>query len=177
VAILGADDNSLICESQWVSLSSVRYDLARIGYEGAEMLDGLMRGRAPEESLKLIPPQGITVRQSTDALAVNDPLVRAALTYMRVHLRESIGTNEIADHLGVSRRLLELRFREQMHSSIREHLIRTRLAEAKELLSSSQEPIETIAALTGFCNAPHFSRTFKRDVGLTPSQYRTERAG
>lgn len=174
VAILGADDNALICESQWVTLSSVRYDLARIGYEGAEMLDGLIEGRRPKEMLKLIPPQGITVRQSTDALAATDPLVRSALTYMKAHLREAIGTNEIADHLGVSRRLLELRFREQMHSSIREHLIRTRLAEAKDLLTSSEEPIETIAALTGFCNAPHFSRTFKRDVGLTPSQYRAE---
>ncbi len=176
VAILGADDNVLICESQWVTLSSVRYDLARIGYEGAAMLDQLIKGEPIEARLKLIPPQGITVRQSTDALAATDPLVRQALAYLHAHLRESIGTNEIADKLGVSRRLLELRFRAQMHSSIREYLIRTRIAEARRMLSSTQEPIETIAALTGFCNAPHFSRSFKRDTGMTPTQYRVQQA-
>ena len=174
VAILGADDNALICESQWVTLSSVRYDLARIGYDGAAMLDQMIKGEPILERLKLIPPQGITVRQSTDALAATDPLVREALAYLHAHLRRSIGTNEIAEYLGVSRRLLELRFRAQMHSSIREYLIRSRIAEARHLLTSSSEPVETIAALTGFCNAPHFSRTFKRDTGLTPTRYRAQ---
>ncbi len=176
VAILGADDNALICESQWVTLSSVRYDLARIGYEGAAMLDQIINGQSIPERLKLIPPQGITVRQSTDALAATDPLVREALAYLHAHLRKPIGTNEIAEKLGVSRRLLELRFRAQMHSSIREYLIRSRIAEARNLLASTEEPIETIAALTGFCNAPHFSRSFKRDAGITPTQYRARQA-
>jgi LacI family transcriptional regulator len=157
-----------------VTLSSVRYDLARIGYDGAAMLDQMIKGEPILERLKLIPPQGITVRQSTDALAATDPLVREALAYLHAHLRRSIGTNEIAEHLGVSRRLLELRFRAQMHSSIREYLIRSRIAEARHLLTSSSEPVETIAALTGFCNAPHFSRTFKRDTGLTPTRYRAQ---
>ncbi|TVP78627.1 MAG: helix-turn-helix domain-containing protein [Puniceicoccaceae bacterium] len=174
IALLGADDNALICDSQWVSLSSVRYDLGRIGYEGAAMLDRLIAGEVLETRLKLIPPQGITVRQSTDALAVADPLIREALAYLQAHLRHSIGTTQIADHLGVSRRLLELRFRAAMHSSIREYLIRCRLAEARRMLSSGREPIETIAALTGFCNAPHFSRTFKREFGLTPSEFRSQ---
>ena len=176
VAILGADDNALICESQWVTLSSVRYDLSRIGYEGAAMLDQLIEGKPLQTRLQLIPPQGVTVRQSTDALAATDPLVRAALAYLQEHLRKSIGTSEIAESLGVSRRLLELRFRAQMHSSIREYIIRSRIAEARRMLVATQEPIETIAALTGFCNAPHFSRTFKRDTGLTPTRYRAQQA-
>jgi len=176
VAILGADDNKLICESQWVTLSSVRYDLSRIGFEGAAMLDDLIEGRSIKSRLKLIPPQGVTVRQSTDALAATDPLVRKALSFVHEHLRRPIGTVEIAESLAVSRRLLELRFRAQMHSSIREYIIRSRIEEARKLLVSTHEPIETIAALTGFCNAPHFSRTFKRDTGLTPSRYRAEQA-
>lgn len=176
VAILGADDNALICDSQWVTLSSVRYDLSRIGYEGAAMLDRLVRGEPLEERLKLIPPQGVTVRQSTDALAATDALVRDALTYLHANLRKPIGTAEIADSLSVSRRLLEMRFRAQMHSSIREYIIRSRIAAARQLLTGTQEPVETIAALTGFCNAPHFSRTFKRDTGLTPTRYRAEQA-
>jgi len=172
IAILGADDNPLICESQSVTLSSVRYDLSRIGYEGAAMIDQLMKGEALDEKLKLIPPDGITVRQSTDALAVTDELIRTVLRYLQNNLRLTLGTDAIAEKLGISRRSLELRFREQMHRSIREHLIHLRIESAKHQLKNTREPIETIAALTGFCNAPHFSRTFKQHVGRSPSQFR-----
>ena len=172
IAILGADDNSLICENQAVPLSSVRHDLERIGYEGAAMLDQLMAGEVLTERLKLIQSRGIAIRQSTDALAVTDPLIRTVLTYLKTYYRSSIGTDEIAAHFEISRRHLETRFREHMHRSIREYLIQVRIDEAKTLLNYSKEPIETIAALTGFCHAPHFSSTFKKHVGLSPTQYR-----
>ncbi|MGB0416834.1 MAG: substrate-binding domain-containing protein [Coraliomargarita sp.] len=172
VAILGADDNKLICESQAVPLSSVAYDLSTIGYEGAAMLDQLMAGETLKETRKLIRPKGITVRQSTDAMAVTDPLIRKVIDYLKSEYRLPLGTDALAAHFGVSRRQLEMRFREQMHCSIREQLIRIRIHEAKELLDFSREPVETIAALTGFCHAPHFSSTFKKHVGLSPTQYR-----
>ena len=94
------------------------------------------------------------------------------LRYLEENLRRSIGTDTLAEHFGVSRRSLEMRFRQQMHGSIREHLIRIRLKEATRLLKYTEEPVETIAALTGFCNAPHFSRSFKSETGMSPSQYR-----
>ena len=75
---------------------------------------------------------------------------------------------------GISRRSLETRFRDSMHTSIREHLISIRIDEAKRLLSYTDEPIETIAALTGFCHAPHFSNTFKKQEGLSPIRYRNQ---
>ncbi len=172
IAILGADDNPLICENQAVPLSSVRHDLRRIGYEGAAMLDRLMNGEALEERLKLIQPKGIAIRKSTDALAVTDALIREVLVYLKTHYKRSLGTAEIAEHFGISRRNLEVRFRGHMHCSIREYLIRVRIGEAKALLNYSKEPVETIAALTGFCHAPHFSSTFKKHVGVSPTQYR-----
>jgi LacI family transcriptional regulator len=172
IAILGADNNKLICENQAVPLSSVRHDLRTIGYEGAAMLDRLMDGQKLEQRLKLIPPRGIAVRQSTDALAVTDPLIRKLLEYLKTHFKHSIGTAELAEMFGVSRRSLEVRFRESMHSSIREHLIGIRIQEAKRMLNYTNEPIETIAALTGFCHAPHFSNTFKKQEGISPIRYR-----
>jgi LacI family transcriptional regulator len=174
IAILGADDNRLICENQAVPLSSVRHDLKTIGYEGAAMLDQLMNGKKLKQRLKLIPPRGITVRQSTDALAVTDPLIRELLEYLKTNYKRSIGTLELAEMYGISRRSLEMRFRESMHSSIREHLIGIRIEEAKRLLHYTNEPIETIAALTGFCHAPHFSNTFKKQTGLSPIRYRNQ---
>lgn len=172
VALLGADDNVLICENQVVPLSSVRHDLETIGYEGAAMLDQLMDGQVLDQRMRLVPPKGLRVRQSTDMLAVSDPTIREVVTHLKVNYRKAISTDGLAEQFGLSRRSLEIRFREQMHCSIRECLIRIRIAEAKPLLSRSNESIETIAALTGFCHAPHFSNTFKQQVGCSPTRYR-----
>jgi LacI family transcriptional regulator len=174
IAILGTDDNRLICENQAVPLSSVRHDLKTIGYEGAIMLGKLMSGQKLNKTLKLIPPSGITIRKSTNALAVTDPLIRKLLKYLQTHFRRSIGTTEIAEVFSVSRRNLEKRFRKSMHCSLHDYLIKIRINEAKRLLQYTSEPIETIAALTGFCHAPHFSNTFKKKIGIPPSHFRNQ---
>jgi Transcriptional regulator containing an amidase domain and an AraC-type DNA-binding HTH domain len=123
----------------------------------------------------MIEPDGVAVRQSTDFLAVSDRLIRQALAYMEQHYRRSIGAGEIASELGVSRRTLELRFRKALSTSPKDRLIEIRLNKAKNLLEQGREPIESIAALTGFCHAPHFSKSFKRAYGLSPSKYRALR--
>lgn len=172
VALLGADDNALICENQAVPISSVRHDLETIGYEGAAMLDRLMQGKVVRERIKLIPPRGIRIRQSTDTLAVSDSSIRQVITYLKNNYRHAISTDLLAEQFKLSRRSLETRFRQQMHCSIRECLIRIRITEAKHLLSTTNESIEAIAALAGFCHAPHFSNTFKQIVGYSPTGYR-----
>ncbi|MEM1221870.1 MAG: DNA-binding transcriptional regulator [Verrucomicrobiota bacterium] len=172
VALLGADDNALICENQVVPLSSVQHDLETIGYEGAAMLDRLIKGEMIETSICFIPPKGIRVRQSTDTLAVSDKIIRKLVLYLKNNYRDSISTDALADLFQISRRSLETRFRQEMHCSIRECLIRIRIAEAKRLLATTKESIETIAALTGFCHAPHFSNTFRKAEGRSPTLYR-----
>lgn len=174
IAILGADNNALICENQAVPLSSVRHDLETIGYKGAEMLDQLMAGKVLKERIRYIPPKGIQIRKSTDMLAVSDPLIRQLIVYLKSNYRQSISTDLLAQNFGISRRALESRFRSQMHASIRECLIRIRIQEAKRRLVTTGDSIETIAALTGFCHAPHLSNTFKSSVGCSPSQYRSD---
>jgi LacI family transcriptional regulator len=173
IAILGADDNRLICENQLVPLSSVRHDLQTIGYRGAALLDQLMRGITPKNKLTLIQPKGITIRQSTDYLAVTDPLILRVLDYLKSNLRRPIGTNDLVREFDTSRRSLETKFRAAMHCSVREHLIQIRLKEAQKLLRTSTEPVEQIAAMTGFCHSPHFSNTFKKKFGITPKSFRT----
>lgn len=174
IAILGADDNTLICENQVIPLSSVRHDLRKIGYEGAALLNQLMQGKRPSQRVQLIPPKGIAIRQSTNRLAVMDPLIREVLTYLSTHFRRSIGTDELAEHFKLSRCSLEGRFRSNMHCSIREHLIRIRLKEAVNQLQFTDETIETIAAMTGFCHASHFSNTFKKHYKQSPKQFRNQ---
>ena len=99
-------------------------------------------------------------------------MIREILKYLKANFRHSIGTAELADIFGVSRRNIEKHFRENMHCSLHEYLINVRIDEAKRFLLFTSDPIETIAALTGFCHAPHFSNTFKKKTGVSPSKYR-----
>ncbi|MDZ8120526.1 DNA-binding transcriptional regulator [Pontiella agarivorans] len=171
-AILGVDNNLLICEHQPVPLSSINHDHERIGYEGAQLLAQIMNGIPPKQGIIYIEPAGITQRASTNALATNDPLVRQAMSYLIENLRHAIGTPEIAAELGVSRRTLEQRFRATLGSSIHRKLTEQRLKKAENLLCTSQHSVEEIAALCGFCHAPHLSRVFKKEYGLPPLAYR-----
>lgn len=171
-AILGVDNNALICENQPVPLSSINHDLERIGFEGARLLNELMNGApAPDEPL-LIEPTGIAKRQSTDTLAVSDPIVRKALEYMESRLRVSIGVDDIARAIHVPRRNLEARFRQTLRVGVHGKLLELRLQRAESMLRESTESIENISALTGFANAPHLSRTFKKCFGLSPIKLR-----
>lgn len=177
IAILGAYNNTLICENKAIPLSSVRHNLQTIGYEGAAMLDQLMAGKNLKERIRFFPPKGIKIPQSTDMLAISDPVIRELITYLKTDYQRSISTDMLAQRFGISRRSLESRFRAQMHCSIRESIIRIRIQEGKRRLAGGSESIETIAALSGFCHAPHFSNTFKLVVGCSPTQYRRKSPG
>jgi LacI family transcriptional regulator len=171
-AILGVDNNPLICEHLPVPLSSINHDHERIGYEGALLLNQIMAGRPPENEFVYIEPAGVTLRASSDALATGDPLVRKAVSYLQEHLREPVSTPDVAAALGVSRRTLELRFKTALGCSPHSKLTELRLTRAAGLLADSRKPVEEISALCGFCHGPHLCRVFKQQYGVPPLAYR-----
>ena len=73
VAVVGVDNEELVCQLAYPPLSSVVPDAKRIGYVAAERLDRMMKGEAAEERLTLIPPVNVVVRQSSDVTAIADP--------------------------------------------------------------------------------------------------------
>ena len=172
VAVLGVDNNPIICENQIVPISSVNHNMERIGYAGAALLDRLMEGGVPPKSPILIAPQGITLRRSTDTVAVNDPILRAAMAFIKTHLDEPIGAPQIADGIGISRLRLDRLFAKELKTSVGHEITRQRLVQAKLLLRNSDSPLSEIAEQTGFCNAAYLANVFRRETGLTPGSWR-----
>jgi LacI family transcriptional regulator len=172
VAILGVDNDSLVCENVRVPLSSVRHDRVRIGYEGSALLDRLIRGGKAPSAPVLIPPCGVELRASTDAFASSDPLVRAAVTFFRGNLGRSIGVDDASAAVGLPRHQLERHFASVLNESVHATLMRLRLFEVKRLLALTDMPVKEIAARTGFCHAQHLSNAFKRFEGSAPQDYR-----
>jgi len=180
VAILGIGGDTLICDNQPVPLSSIEHDQERTGYEGAALLDRLMsgegnrkRGTGKRERVTiLIPPTGITVRASTDRMAVSSPVLRQALAFIKAHLSKPIGIDQIAEAIGTSRATLDRLFRDEIGRSAGQEILRQRLALVRQLLANDTLTLAQIAAECGFCNQAYLSNLFHKDTGLTPRNWR-----
>ena len=181
VAILGIGGDTLICENQVVPLSSVEHDQDRTGYEGATLLDHLMsRRHAPSTKHSalgtiLIPPTGITVRASTDRMAVSSPVLRKALAFIKQNLSSPIGIDQIAESIGTSRATLDRLFKSEMEHSAGQEILRQRLALSKTLLGNESLSIARVAAECGFCNQAYLTNVFRAETGLTPKAWRRAR--
>jgi len=172
VAVLGVDNNPIICENQIVPISSVNHNMERIGYAGAALLDRMMEGGAAPKRPTLIAPQGITLRRSTDTVAVNDPILRSAMAFIAAHLSEPIGAPQTAEGIGISRLRLDRLFAKELEISVGREIMRQRLVKAKLLLRNTDRSLSEIAGQTGFCNAAYLANLFRRETGMTPGAWR-----
>ncbi|MGJ8641604.1 MAG: substrate-binding domain-containing protein [Opitutaceae bacterium] len=171
-AIMGVDNNQLVCEVQSVPLSSIDRDASGIVMEGARLLQTAMDGEAIPSETTIIPAKGVICRASSDELMLEDDIVRDALRYLKNNLSEKIGTPEVAAELGVSRSLLNQRFNTVLKVSLHKSLMRMRLLKAAELLTYTRWSMEQISAETGFSHASHLSNSFKAHFKQSPLTYR-----
>jgi len=172
LALLGADDDELVCELCSPPLSSVDVGAFHVGYEAALLLDRLMQGEPPPGSPIMVPPVRVVTRRSTDTLALPDAMVARALQFIREHACDPVGAAEVAATLPVSRRVLERRFRAHLERSILEEIVETRLRRAKELLLDSMLPIAEVAWRSGFGYVQQFNAVFRRAMDCSPLDYR-----
>jgi LacI family transcriptional regulator len=174
IAIMGVDDDELLCEFATPPISSVRIPAVRIGYEAARLLESLMAGRkAPPKAIHLL-PTGITVRHSTDLLAVQDPELAEALRFIRSHAREPINVEDVVEEVAICRTLLERRFRAALGRTPLEEIHRVKIEQAKQLLAESNLSIPTVATSSGFRDGKHLHAVFVRYVGCPPIRYRAQ---
>lgn len=176
VAVIGADNNLMVCESRLPSLSSVDLNAEKIGYEAAAMMEQLLAGVALRHKHVIVPPRGIVTRMSSDVLAVESRDVAAALRYVGDHFSESISVGDIARAAGVSRGYLSRSFRKHLRCSIGEELRRRRLQHAQTLLLDRTLTLQEIASSAGFVDAPHLCRLFAELTGMTPGAWRNKHA-
>jgi len=171
-AILAGDSDELLCEVSTPPLSAVSLACERIGYEAAAMLHQMMEGKhAPSEPV-LIPPHGVTSRQSTDFLAIDDPLIVRALRFIQNHTQHGIGVDDILREVPLSRRSLEIQFKAYLGRTPAEEIRRVQLERAKELLLNRDLSITEVALSSGFSNATRFGIAFRKKYGTTPRNFR-----
>ncbi|HEX4124896.1 MAG TPA: DNA-binding transcriptional regulator [Tepidisphaeraceae bacterium] len=172
VAVIGVDDDDLHVEICNPPLSSIPHQYDRLAHEAAELLRRLIAGEAPPDRPVLIAPGALVVRQSSDTTASHDPLVAEAARFIRQHLAEATGVKDLLGELAVSRSLLDQRFHQMLGRSAAEEIRRARIERARQLLAGSDLPTPLVASQSGFSSAWQFSKTFRRETGKTPTEYR-----
>ncbi len=174
VAVLGVDNDELLCALTPPPLSSIIPNTQRAGWEAAALLAVLMKGGKVAPGPLLVPPLGVAVRQSTEVLAVDDPQVARALRYIREHDCEGIGVADVLRQCPMARRALEARMKALLGRTPHEEIQRVQLNRVKELLSGTDLALAQIAERAGFKHTEYLSVVFKREIGLPPSAYRQE---
>jgi LacI family transcriptional regulator len=171
-AVLGVDNDELLCELADQPMSSIIPDTRRTGYEAARLLDQMMSGQTIAPGAYLIPPLGIATRLSTDVLATDDTDISTAVRFIRSHAVEGINVDDVLRAVPLSRRVLEARFQKVLGRTPHEEITRTRLERVKELLTETDLSLTAVAHRTGYKHVEYLSVVFKRETGMPPGEYR-----
>ena len=171
LAVLGTDNDEVLCESVTPSLSSIALDGRNAGMLCAKLLDMHMRGRKVEPLVDLAFP-GVVTRQSTDETLVPDRFIAKALAIVRRDLSVGHTIADIAKELHVSRRTLETKAHVVLGTTLKNEINRIRLNEAVHLISNTDLSIQAVAERCGFCCASHLNTRFKATFGYSPSVFR-----
>lgn len=172
VTVLGVNNDALICETTIPPLSSIAVDDERAGYEAAHLLDRLMHGKERRGRAVRYGPKGVVSRTSTADLHVSDRLVIRALEFIRINSGLNIRVSDVAEHLAVTPRWAESRFKQALGHSLHQEIHSVRMATARTMVEAADRPLAEIAARCGFRSASHLCKLFKEAYGCTMSSLR-----
>ena len=128
IAVVGVDNDSLLCDLATPPLSSVVFNAERGGYEAAALLEKMMSGQVKKPRRIVVEPLYVVSRHSTDVLALDDPEIITAMRFIRNHAGQRIRVRDVAEFVGFSRRTLEVRFQKALGRSLNAEIQRVRLA-------------------------------------------------
>ena len=172
IAILGVDNDELLCNISTPKLSSIVIDAENGGYRTAQVLDKLITENIKKTVNITVPPIQVITRESTQKYVIQEKYVKIAVDYIKEHYADDISVNTILDLVPISRRVFEKRFKENTGESIYRFIVKYRIEKFSMLLLSSDDPIEDLAVSCGFSDFKNISRCFMKYKGVTPSEFR-----
>ena len=173
VAVIGVDNDELICPRTPPPLTSIQPDHERIGELAAEKLNEMLEGRRLSKPEYIsVGVKRIEVRESTSPVTQSGKLDQRALAFIQAHYAESIRPQDVVKELKVSRRLADLRFSEIQGESIGKAILRTRLEAARRLLVTTNNTLGSIANSCAFRKLERLNAAFKRQYGMSMTAYR-----
>jgi LacI family transcriptional regulator len=174
VAVVGSGNDAVLCTLTNPPMSSIELGAAKIGYEATALLAQLMRSKKRNRKpvQVILPPVGVVTRHSSDVLAVDDPAVADAVSFIRENACRPIMVEDVLRHVGLSRTVLDLRFKAALGRTTKAEVLRVQLETARRLLFESNLSLDTVARQSGFSSAKYMGDAFARVLGIRPGEYR-----
>ena len=176
IGVISANDDETVCEMARPALSSIRLPWRRLAAEAVQAIESIWAGKAPSAPV-LVPPLEIVARGSSSYEAVGDPVVRRAMQRLAGEIATIFSVEDWAARIGVSRRVLERRFRTVLGRSPHAMIRHERVERAKHLLSTTDLPVSIIAERCGFQSNERLTVNFGECVGVAPATYRRDSRG
>ena len=173
VAVIGAENDELICTLANPALSSVAINGVRAGYQAAELLDALMSGeKKMRQQAIIVEPTHIEVRQSTQTFGIADIEVAKAINFIKLHCRELIQVSDVVNVTNYGRRGLEKKFQRLLRRSIHDEIRKARIELIAKMLRETSKTISEIAESVGWLSVNNIARYFKQEKGISLLEYR-----
>jgi len=171
-AIIGVDNDEILCNMSNPPITSIDVDIERGGYEAAAMATQMMHDPSYAGNDIILQPLHIVTRESSNLITTKDLQVHNALTFIHSNLDHKIQVSDVLKHVAMSRRLLEQRFLKATGKTIYQYISEQRIDYFARLLLDTDEPIGNLAARMDDPDPKSLSRRFKELKGCTPSEYR-----
>ncbi|MEX2593744.1 MAG: DNA-binding transcriptional regulator [Anditalea sp.] len=171
VAVLGVDNDEMLCELSDPPLSSIALDIEKGGYDSAKLLENMIRGMHGHYDIVVKPTQVIT-RQSTDIYATNDVHIASTLRFIHKNIEKNLHVDEIVKQVPLSRRSLEKRFLQITGLPVYKYIFNLRMEKFTQKLLETDQTIFEIALDMGLNDSKNIARQFKQVKGCNPIEYR-----
>lgn len=172
ISILGVDNDKIVCNISDPPLSSISQNIEKGGYEAAALIERLYNKEETNPQDIVIEPMNIVNRLSTDYYPTSDPHILTVLNYIHRNLSKPLNVDDLVALVPLSRRLLEIRFRQATRQSIHQYISTLRMERFAQLLQATSDPVSDVATQVGIDNIKNLSRQFKLAKGCTPQAYR-----
>lgn len=171
IALLGVDNDEAICKLSSPNISSINQEVEKGGYEVARLIDNMISNPMVNWEDIVVCSSNIITRPSSDILVNEDPDMSKVLRFIHENMAMDISVDDIVAQVPMCRRLLEIKFRKEIGSSIYSYLTKARVERVAELLSAGYS-VSAAAFELGCSDIKNLSRIFKRVMGMSPSEYR-----
>lgn len=178
IAVLGVDDDHMLCSFTTPKVSSVDPDAFSIGWAAAKTLDRMMRGERirTKHGFVSVPPKDIIARASTETYPYDPPWISDALVFIRKNIARSVNAADVFAHLGLSHTVVERTFKKVLGSTLQREIMKARVEAAQHLLQTTQLPANEIGLRCGFRSSQYFCRNFAALTGCPPQAFRDRKA-
>ncbi len=172
VAVLGVDNDEMLCNLLDPPLSSIALDIEKGGYEAARLIHTMIKTNNKEFYDVVVEPTQVVTRNSTDIYAAKDKYIGMALKYIHNNVDKNMKVSDVLEQVPLSRRSLEIRFQKVTGLPVYEYIFNLRIERFTQKLLETDDSIFEIAVDLGLNDSKNIAHQFKQIKGCTPTEYR-----